>query len=267
MAWENLPMRDRATIIRLGVQSGLRDMSSIRETYNKFAEGGELDSTLNRGDTAHMQSEKEAEWFTKNYTRYYPTFNRQSLGDNLSNKYPWGGAMPEQVPIEAQAGLYGGQRGQQIYGDYIQNGPRGAALVSKDTAKRIYAGMSALGYGLQFLGPIGRGLGLALQIPDTISDIDELSKEQSGSNVASTASDLLKNTETVKEVWPEPIGKNKNIQLAKRPKLVRKFRPWGFIDAIHDGIYSITGKDIYDIFNSSERVTNKNQNNKERKKK
>lgn len=40
MAWENLPMRDRATIIRLGVQSGLRDMNSIRETYNKYAGGG-----------------------------------------------------------------------------------------------------------------------------------------------------------------------------------------------------------------------------------
>lgn len=176
-------------------------------------------------------------------------------------------AMPELVPIEAQAGLYGGQKGQYIYRDYIQNGPKGTALVSKDTAKRIYAGMSALGYGLQFLGPIGKGIGLALQIPDIISDIDELSKEQSGSNVASTVSDFLKNTKIVKEVWPEPIGKNKNIQLAKRPKLVRKLRPWGLIDAIHDGIYSITGKDVYDIFNSSERVTNKNQNNKERKKK
>lgn len=42
MAWENLPMRDRATIIRLGVQSGLRDMNSIKETYNKYAEGGNI---------------------------------------------------------------------------------------------------------------------------------------------------------------------------------------------------------------------------------
>lgn len=42
MAWENLPMRDRATIIRLGVQSGLRDINSIKETYNKFADGGKI---------------------------------------------------------------------------------------------------------------------------------------------------------------------------------------------------------------------------------
>lgn len=42
MAWENLPMRDRATIIRLGVQSGLRDINSIKETYNKFADGGRV---------------------------------------------------------------------------------------------------------------------------------------------------------------------------------------------------------------------------------
>ena len=42
------------------------------------------------------------------------------------------------------------------------------------------------------------------------------------------------------------FAKNKNIQLAKQPKLVRKLRPWGLIDAIHDGIYSITGKDVYE---------------------
>jgi len=45
MAWENLPMRDRAIIIRLGVQSGLRDVNSIKETYNKFADGGGIDNT------------------------------------------------------------------------------------------------------------------------------------------------------------------------------------------------------------------------------
>lgn len=92
MAWENLPMRDRATIIRLGVQSGLRDMNSIKETYNKYAEGGNindntrvttknkgwagLDSAINRGDTIHMTSPQEAEWFTTHYKNYYPNFNK-----------------------------------------------------------------------------------------------------------------------------------------------------------------------------------------------
>ena len=166
MAWENLPMRDKATIIKLGVQSGLRDINSIKETYNKFADGGKvsndntrvvnkqlvlpieddpnisiirrvnsspadfvqrlkdpnrkviklpngqvathkmgwatvdgrpvvfplvqningklvdfenkgwtgLDSAINRGDTIHMTSPQEAEWFTTHYKDYYPSF-------------------------------------------------------------------------------------------------------------------------------------------------------------------------------------------------
>lgn len=48
MAWENLPMRDKATIIRLGVQSGLRDINSIKETYNKFADGGRVSNDNTR---------------------------------------------------------------------------------------------------------------------------------------------------------------------------------------------------------------------------
>lgn len=56
MAWENLPMRDRATIIKLGVQSGLRDINSIKETYNKFADGGKVNrkfkwDKVNKGTT------------------------------------------------------------------------------------------------------------------------------------------------------------------------------------------------------------------------
>lgn len=168
MAWENLPMRDRATIIKLGVQSGLRDINSIKETYNKFADGGKVSndntrvankqlvlpieddpnisiirrvnsspadfvqrlkdpnrkviklpngkvathkmgwatvdgrpvvfplvqningklvdfenkgrtglySAINRGDTIHMTSPQEAEWFTTHYKNYYPSFNK-----------------------------------------------------------------------------------------------------------------------------------------------------------------------------------------------
>ena len=348
MAWENLPMRDRATIIKLGVQSGLRDINSIKETYNKFADGGKvsndntrvankqlvlsieddpnisiirrvnsspadfvqrlkdpnrkviklpngqvathkmgwatsdgipvvfplvqningklvnfenkgwtgLDSAINRGDTIHMTSPQEAEWFTTHYKNYYPDFNKYADGGMLP-------ALPEYVPIEAQAGLYGGQQGQQVYRDYVQNGPKGVALVSKDTAKRIYSGMSALGYGLQFLGPVGKVVGMALQIPDIISDVDNLSKEQSVSNAASVASDMLRNTEIVKEVWPKPVGR---FQLAKRPNIVKKILPFGIIDAAHDGIYSVTGKDIYDIFDSSKEETNKPKITRKKKK-
>lgn len=42
MNWNNLSMKDRASYIRMGVESGITDLGTIREAYNKFAEGGNL---------------------------------------------------------------------------------------------------------------------------------------------------------------------------------------------------------------------------------
>lgn len=42
MSWNNLSMKDRASYIRMGVESGITDLGTIREAYNKFAEGGNL---------------------------------------------------------------------------------------------------------------------------------------------------------------------------------------------------------------------------------
>ena len=38
--WEELPIADRAQYMRVAVQNGYRDIRSIREAYNKYAEGG-----------------------------------------------------------------------------------------------------------------------------------------------------------------------------------------------------------------------------------
>lgn len=38
--FEDLSMKERAAVIRIGVQNGLRDLESIRSKYNEFAEGG-----------------------------------------------------------------------------------------------------------------------------------------------------------------------------------------------------------------------------------
>ena len=43
-SWDKLSMKDRATLIQLGVASGVYDIDTIRDTYNEFAEGGELPS-------------------------------------------------------------------------------------------------------------------------------------------------------------------------------------------------------------------------------
>lgn len=42
MSWDNLSMADRAAYIKLGLDSGITDLKVIRDTYNKYAEGGPL---------------------------------------------------------------------------------------------------------------------------------------------------------------------------------------------------------------------------------
>ena len=41
-SWNKLNIRDRAQYMRVAVQNGYRDIRSIREAYNKYAEGGNL---------------------------------------------------------------------------------------------------------------------------------------------------------------------------------------------------------------------------------
>lgn len=40
MNWNNLSLQDRADYIKLGVQSGLRDIDSVKSLYNQYAKGG-----------------------------------------------------------------------------------------------------------------------------------------------------------------------------------------------------------------------------------
>ena len=40
MKWSDLSMAERAKYIKLGIQSGITDLSIIRGTYNKLAKGG-----------------------------------------------------------------------------------------------------------------------------------------------------------------------------------------------------------------------------------
>ena len=58
--WEELPIADRAQYMRLAVQNGYRDIRSIREAYNIYAEGGPEDE----------------------YKNWYPNETFDYLGDN-----------------------------------------------------------------------------------------------------------------------------------------------------------------------------------------
>ena len=49
--WNKLSMADRAAYIKLGIDNGITDLAIIRDTYNKFAEGGPTDNNTNEEDT------------------------------------------------------------------------------------------------------------------------------------------------------------------------------------------------------------------------
>lgn len=42
--WKDLTMSERAALIKLGVDNGVTNLKDIRDTYNKYAEGGEIES-------------------------------------------------------------------------------------------------------------------------------------------------------------------------------------------------------------------------------
>lgn len=44
--WEELPLANRAQYMKLAVQNGYRDIRSIREAYNIYAEGGPIDDAI-----------------------------------------------------------------------------------------------------------------------------------------------------------------------------------------------------------------------------
>ena len=74
--WKDLSMKDKASYIRMGVENGITDLGTIREIYNKFAEGGEL---KNKYPTINPSKVPP---FLRNITRY---FNRTSknIGETI----------------------------------------------------------------------------------------------------------------------------------------------------------------------------------------
>jgi hypothetical protein len=104
--WNKLSMTDKAQYIKLGVANGVTDLSTIRNAYNKYAEGGPTDTS---GDTPSIDEDKLLnrryffeDWFSKRqdllrqnakdyytspsyYEDPYPDFFRHL--DNVSEYY------------------------------------------------------------------------------------------------------------------------------------------------------------------------------------
>lgn len=73
MKWNNLSMADRAAYIKLGVENGITDLGVIRSIYNKYDEGGNLSTPVEKvydADTLPEVVIKPEEWqtdFIKNF--------------------------------------------------------------------------------------------------------------------------------------------------------------------------------------------------------
>ena len=80
--WEELSMRDRSQYMRLAVQNGYRDIRSIREAYNIYAEGGTKEDPE---DEYNKWLENEARLNSKIWGMPYDKVLQQMRNDNSYN--------------------------------------------------------------------------------------------------------------------------------------------------------------------------------------
>ena len=55
--WKDLSLKDKSALMQIMVNNGIYDLSTIRDTYNKYAEGGSTKWTMQ--DEANYQSWKD----------------------------------------------------------------------------------------------------------------------------------------------------------------------------------------------------------------
>lgn len=67
--WEELPIADRAQYMRVAVQNGYRDIRSIREAYNRYAEGGNLYETGGSKGNIYEEEGEYTQQMNKDYDR------------------------------------------------------------------------------------------------------------------------------------------------------------------------------------------------------
>lgn len=112
MSWNDLSMADRAKYIKLGVSNGITNLSSIRETYNRFDDGGYIgdedhpillnevtvtpqSSALNKSreankpntDFSHTQDMSTKSRFAANYLSWIPGFNPRTCINTVTGFY------------------------------------------------------------------------------------------------------------------------------------------------------------------------------------
>ncbi len=87
--WNKLSMADRAAYIKLGIDNGITDLATIRDTYNKFAEGGSTKWTMQ--DETKYTDESEYDLRGAYKAGMEPQWNNKDKSYHLGSRDPYSG--------------------------------------------------------------------------------------------------------------------------------------------------------------------------------
>ena len=59
-AWDSLSIAEKAEMMRLAVKNGITDLPTIRQKYNEFAEGGDINDSWTMEDEAGYRAWRES---------------------------------------------------------------------------------------------------------------------------------------------------------------------------------------------------------------
>lgn len=111
--WDDLSMSDKAKYIQLGVQNGITNLSSIRESYNKYQDGGYIgdrDHPIALGDTVEITPQKSALNVSRQSTTPNSDFSTakdmHSLGRFVNNHFTWLPGIDPHTCINTVTGFY-----------------------------------------------------------------------------------------------------------------------------------------------------------------
>lgn len=212
--WEDLSMLDRYKYISLAVQQGLTDLPTIKNLYNEYSEGGDLDK---QESIARIERAQE-------YQRRQDSISSKKVG----------------IPVQENPAFYMNEEAQMKLEKQREAAKQRIRLTDKQK-RRIYSGMSALGYGISLIPhPITRGIGFAMQLPDLAQDIKDTQDETEDTNIRDVALDLLPDAHMyVNTAKPLMVH---GFDLSK-PVLRKIILPFGLVDAIGDAKYALYGEE------------------------
>lgn len=95
MSWNDLSMVDKAAIIKIGVNNGITDLNTIRNTYNEFAKGGPIKNSKDYKKVLSDYWHEDVDTHDYDYDKYYnddPVEAQKQLNLILAGK---GGHFPD----------------------------------------------------------------------------------------------------------------------------------------------------------------------------